>query len=67
MTLRACVCVRVRACVLRQVKVLPDSADEALVSDQTLAYIKITSVKPVRKGTDRCARKVLHDHKKAAR
>ncbi|CAM9911687.1 unnamed protein product, partial [Laminaria digitata] len=31
------------------VKVLPDSADEALVSDQTLAYIKITSVKPVRK------------------
>lgn len=30
-----------------QVKVLPDSADEALVSDDSLAYIKITSVKPV--------------------
>lgn len=26
---------------------LPDSADEALVSDDSLAYIKITSVKPV--------------------
>ncbi|CAN0055320.1 unnamed protein product [Pylaiella littoralis] len=30
-----------------KVKVLPDSADEALVADETLAYIKITSVKPV--------------------
>lgn len=30
-----------------QVKVLPDSVDEALVTDDTLAYIKITSVKPV--------------------
>lgn len=33
--------------VAMQVKVLPDSADEALVSGDSLAYIKITSVKPV--------------------
>ncbi|CAM9251564.1 unnamed protein product [Ascophyllum nodosum] len=30
-----------------KVKALPDSADEALVEDETLAYIKITSIKPV--------------------
>lgn len=28
-------------------KVLPDSADEALVADDTVAYIKMTAVKPV--------------------